>query len=90
MAYDERALRGVGGWLAFLIVALGIFSPLRMLLQAIAIWSLERAQVPGFGDNLFAFQLLESAVIAVRLAGSLYLAWRLYAVHRPETVPIVM
>ncbi len=89
MAYDERALRGIGGWLALLIALLGIVSPLRTIVEAISLWSLQPGQL-GDGVDLLPFQLVETAVILVKLAGSIYVAWRLYAVHRPETVRIAI
>ncbi len=89
MAYDERALRGVGGWLALLIILLGILSPLRTVIEAINLWSLEPGQL-GEDAAILPFQLVETAVILVKLAGSFYVAWRLYAVHRPETVRIAI
>ncbi len=87
MAYDERALRGIGGWLAFLIVILAGFSPLRIALELVGLWSMPTAAVAG---DPVAYRWIGTVMGLVRLAVTLYVAWRLYAVHRPETVRIAI
>lgn len=82
MAYDERALQGIGGWPAFLIALLGIVQPLWFLLDAVLLW--QDASTP------VADRWAMTMAGAVRLAIMLLVAWRLYAVHRPETLRIAI
>jgi len=87
MAYDKRALVGVGGWLAFFIITL--------CLNAIAtpLSALQVSAIPGttrFGSGWTAYLALVWALSAAKLAGFAYMAWRLNARQNASTPRIVI
>ncbi len=90
MAYDERALRGVGGWLALLIAALGLFTPLRTVFEMIGLWSLDASVIGLTADKVIPLQRVGTGFSVLRLAIAFYVAWRLYSVHVPATVRIAI
>lgn len=87
MAYDERALRGIGGWLAFLIVLLGIVGPLWLLMLLLGTWQMAADEI---GMDRTVFQWTMAVTTISRIAVMLYIAWLLYTVHRPATVRIAI
>ena len=77
MAYDDRALRGVGGWLAFFIVTLAIISSLRGLVD---LWSLFTVGIPpALPDRWPLFRALGVAEVLVSIGIGWFLAYRLVA-----------
>lgn len=88
MAYDDRALRGVGGWLAFFIVTLAIISPLRGLVD---LWSLFTVGIPpALADRWPLFRAVGVAEVLVSIGIGWFLAYRLVAVQNRSTLSIVI
>lgn len=87
---DRSELQGVGGWLGFLVFVLGILSPARMLFQTIA--NIRETAIMGqvLGPNTSIYIQFTWALVAVSVAGSIFLAYRLLAVHRWSSVGIVI
>ena len=88
MAYDERALRGVGGWLAFLVLTLAVFSPLRGAFNLLTV--LNAPAPPAYAAGWGAVRALTVVEVVIQIGIAWFLAWRL--VHRQDraTVRIVM
>ncbi|HEX8669934.1 MAG TPA: DUF2569 family protein [Allosphingosinicella sp.] len=89
MSYDERSLRGVGGWLAFLVIVLAVFTPIRVVLSVVGIYS-DSSIAAALGDNWPLLQAVELGLAAANIGIAWYLAWRLNKVHVPQTVRIVI
>lgn len=88
MAYNDRALRGIGGWLAFFILTLAVFGPLS---NAAAIWGLYAAPAPpGMADRWPLFRAVSAGEAVLSSAIVLFVAWRLYARHNPASVRIAV
>jgi hypothetical protein len=90
MAYDQRALVGVGGWLAFFVITLGLFSPLRAAFQiAGTISSAEQfsATFGPLGQPLMIFEIL---LMGVAVIGLIFLAWRLMVSTTWSTVRLTV
>lgn len=87
---DRSELQGVGGWLGFLVFVLGILSPARMLFQTIA--NIRETAIMGqvLGPNASIYIQFSWALVAASAAGSVFLAYRLLAVHRWSSVRIVL
>lgn len=80
MAYDNRALRGVGGWLAFYVIVLSVIQPLRVSIEAFGTYNAPNAAAV-FGDAWPTIQALELALNVLLILGGWFIAWRL--VQRP-------
>ncbi len=88
---DSRPeLHGVSGWLGFLVVVLGILSPARMLIHAVG--NIREIAILGqmLGPNTSTYIPFSWGLVAVSAAGSIFLAYRLLAVHRWSSVGIVI
>lgn len=83
-------LHGVGGWLGFFIFILGIASPARMLFQASANLAEVNAAAHLLGPRTETYVAISWALIIVSVAGSVFMAYRLLAVHRWSSVVIVV
>ena len=85
----DRELVGVGGWLAFFVVVIGILSPLRIVIEMVI---LQRdPEMPlVFGDSWPMINGLEWALSAFQLALCFFMAWRLLKMHEPQTVRLVI
>ncbi|MEY4268847.1 MAG: hypothetical protein RLZZ58_63 [Pseudomonadota bacterium] len=89
MAEQEKdALYGVGGWLLFLVVIIGIISPLRVLVETAANLNIDDATAASLGPNWGTYVGLTWVIAALSVVGAIWLAWRLYKVHTPQTLKI--
>ena len=89
MSYDDRYLRGVGGWLAFLFIILAFLTPIRGGFTIF--WLLtDPALAAAYGEVWPLLQAIELVMAVVGIIGAWYLAWRINSVHEPSTVPIVI
>jgi hypothetical protein len=85
MAYGDGD-RGVGGWLAFFLVTLGIFTPGATIILTLLSF--------GDPDAAFAYRMypgLGAAVIAIAgvlVAACWFACWRFLTVFNPQTVRI--
>jgi len=89
MSYNDHELRGVGGWLAFFIVTLGLFTPLQIVVALFSLLGDPQIQA-AYGESWPALKWTEIALSAVNLAAALFLAWRLNSVHNWQTIRIVI
>ncbi|MDO9362833.1 MAG: DUF2569 family protein [Sphingopyxis sp.] len=88
--YQERQLRGVGGWLGLLVFILGIATPIRTLIETKT--AVTHAAIIGrlLGPNVPTYVQFSWALAATCVVGALYLTYRLVAVHRWSTIGIVI
>ncbi|HYI48845.1 MAG TPA: DUF2569 family protein [Allosphingosinicella sp.] len=89
MAYTDPGGDGVGGWLSVFVVMVGIFSPLRMLLDILSLYSDSSVAYldSGIWTNL---QLLAWGVTLTSVAGWWYVCWRLFARQYWATVRVAI
>jgi hypothetical protein len=80
---------GVGGWLGFFVVALGLLSPGAGLVQMLGLYS-DPAIASGFGTSWPLVQVVEWSLFALSVAGAWYLVWRLLNVQTRRTVHVVI
>ncbi|MET1112619.1 MAG: DUF2569 family protein [Allosphingosinicella sp.] len=80
---------GVGGWLGFFVVALGLLSPGAGLVQMFGLYS-DPSIAAAFGDLWGPIQVAEWTLFALSIAGCWYLVWRLLNVQTRRTVRIVI
>jgi hypothetical protein len=85
---EKDALYGVGGWLMFLVVIIGIISPLRVLVETAANLNIDAATAATLGPNWGTYVGLTWVIAAITVAGAAALAWRMYKVHTPQTLKI--
>lgn len=89
MAYTDPGGDGVGGWLGVFVVMVGIFSPLRMLIGMVQLYSDPR--IPDMDPSLWTqMQLLQWAVTILVIAICLYIVWRLFSRQYWRTVRITI
>lgn len=86
----QQELRGVGGWLGFLVFILGIATPIRILFETKAAVTHAAIMAQLLGPNVPTYVQFSWALAAICVVGALYLAYRLVAVHRWSTVGIVI
>ena len=89
MAYDDSELRGIGGWLAFLIVVLAVFTPIRIVLETVGLYA-DPQIASAFGPRWPAVQAAEIAISAIAMIGAWFVAWRLNKVHNWQTIRIAI
>jgi hypothetical protein len=89
MSYDDRYLRGVGGWLAFLVIVLAVLTPLRVLVSTLQLYG-DPEIAAAFGSRWALIQAIEIGLSVATVLFSWYLAWRLNAVEVWRTVQIVI
>jgi len=80
---------GVGGWLGFFVVALGLISPGAGLVQMLSLYS-DPSIAAAFGSSWTPVQIAEWTLFALSVAGCWYLVWRLLNVQARSTVPVVI
>ena len=88
MGYGDRTLVGIGGWLAFFIIIMAVFTPLATVLNLVELTQPGTAAV--FGDRLGAIMGFEIALGLANVLGAWFLVWRLVKVERWQTVRIVI
>jgi hypothetical protein len=88
--YDDRALVGVGGWLAFFVISLTVFTPLAMGAGTAANLYGDPATAVAYGDSWRALETFEWTLSALVVALAWYMAWRLMKVEVWRTVRIVI
>jgi hypothetical protein len=86
MAYGDGP-RGIGGWLAFFLITLGVFAPLRIAITAYDVFS-DPQIAAAYGDRWTMLISVEAVLVALNLGALAYLVWRFF-VHRAwQTVRI--
>jgi hypothetical protein len=81
---------GVGGWLMFLVLVLGIFRPLAVVVSIYANLYADPKVALAYGPVWPAIQLFEWLLNAAMIAGCWYLVWRLYRIQVWRTVQITI
>ena len=89
MSYNDPELRGVGGWLAFLIVILALFNPVQLLFAVGSVLSDTSLQA-AYGAAWPTIQAAEIVIACLALLLTWFLAWRLNSVHTWQTIRIVV
>lgn len=87
---EQRELRGVGGWLGFLVFILAITTPIQILIETKAAVTHAAIMAQLLGPNVPTYVQFSWALAAASVVGAIYLAYRLVAVHRRSTVGIVI
>lgn len=90
MAYTDPEGAGVGGWLAFFVLVIAIFSPLGVVITTAAALYRDNGIAQAFPDSWVAIQAFEWALAAISIAGCWYIAWRLNKVQVWRTVQITI
>lgn len=89
MAYDDSDLRGVGGWLAFFIIVLAIFTPIRVVVTTAGIYADPQIAL-AFGDLWGLALAIELGLAALSILIAWFAAWRLNSVHVWRSVRIAI
>lgn len=90
MADDARELRGIGGWLAFFIVVLTVFAPIRAVVNTATNLYGDPGIASAYADRWVLLQAIEWGIVAVAIGTYWYLGWRLYAVHVWQSVQLTI
>ncbi|MFD1787593.1 DUF2569 family protein [Sphingomonas floccifaciens] len=90
MAYNDRSLRGVGGWLMFFILTLTVFGPLRAVATTAQSLYTDPSVATTYGASWATLQIVEWTLVAASVGASIWLGWRLYAVHVWRSVQLVL
>ena len=89
MGYGDRTLVGIGGWLAFFVIVMAVFTPLRVAANIAALLS-DPQTAAFFGDSWPIVSGVEIALNVISVLGGWYLVWRLAKVELWQTVRIVI
>ena len=88
--YDDRALVGEGGWLAFFVITLAVITPLSMTVgTAISLYG-DPAVGAAYGDRWIALQAYYWVLSLAVCASAWFMTWRLIKVKVRRTVRIVI
>ena len=88
MGYGDRTLVGIGGWLAFFVIIMAVFTPLATVMNLVELTQPETSAV--FGDRMGTIMGLEIGLGLINVLGAWFLVWRLVKVERWQTVRIVI
>jgi hypothetical protein len=91
MAYNDDEISGVGGWLMFFVLTLGVFTPLAILYLLFgnlysAGLSARLGSIPGWP----AYRLAETIVCVLHIAACAFLTWRLCMVRNWNSVRLTI
>lgn len=86
MAYSEGP-RGIGGWLGFFLITLGVIAPLRILLTAYGLFS-DPQIAAAYGERWTMLVSVEAVLIVLNLGALGFLVWRFFAHRTWQTVRI--
>jgi Protein of unknown function (DUF2569) len=87
MAYGSSTVRGVGGWLVFFLVTLGLFTPLGVLVSALQV--LDSSEVdPGLLAIWPRVAAAEWALAGITILACWFATYRFLRVHNWTTVRI--
>lgn len=91
MSYTDHEIRGVGGWLAFFVIVIGVLSPLRLAIGLyFHLYGQDARMALVYGTTWVPLQIGEWATAATCIAGCLYIAWRLLNVETWRSVRITI
>ena len=86
MAYSDGP-RGIGGWLGFFLITLGVIGPLRILINAYGLFADPRIAA-AYGDRWTMLAAAEAILIVLNLGALAFLVWRFFAHRTWQTVRI--
>lgn len=86
MAYSDGP-RGIGGWLGFFLITLGVIGPVRILITAYGLFA-DPQIAAAYGDRWTVLAIAEAVLIALNLAALAFLVWRFFARRTWKTVRI--
>lgn len=90
MAYDDPGGAGVGGWLAFFVLAMAVFTPLIMIFTTATALYGDTVVALSYPQVWGTIQAYEWTLAAITIAGCWYIAWRLNYVQTWRTVRITI
>jgi hypothetical protein len=90
MAYGDPDGAGVGGWLAFFVLVMAVFSPLGVLITTATSLYGNNGIALAFPGLWTTIQAFEWSLAAIAIAGCWYIAWRLNKVFVWRTVRITI
>src|SRR5262245_51659737 len=90
MAYTDPDGAGVGGWLAFFVLVMAVFSPLGIVVTTAGALYGDAGIAQAFPDLWSTIQAFEWTLAALSIAGCWYIAWRLNKVQVWQTVRITI
>ncbi len=90
MAYTDPDGAGVGGWLAFFMLVMAVFSPLAIAFTTATALYGNDALAQTYPDRWTMIQTFEWTLATLTIAGCWYIAWRLNKVHVWRTVQITI
>jgi Protein of unknown function (DUF2569) len=90
MAFNDPDGAGVGGWLAFFVLAMAAFTPLAMVVSTYAGLYGDPGVSLAYPDSWGTIQVFEWTLAAIVVAGCWFIAWRLNYVQVWQTVRITI
>ena len=87
MTYGDDRLRGVGGWLAFLVISLMALGPLAVIAGTLAdLGTAEQVNPPLSASGWQFVEIVDWGLALIQIAMMVYTGWRLNKVFRRSTV----
>lgn len=90
MSYTGDDIGGVGGWLAFFVIVIGVFTPLGMIFGNAADLYGDAQIASAMGSAWGSIQVAIWGTVAVGLAVCWFIAYRLMRVERWSTVQLTI
>ena len=87
--YEHRPLAGIGGWLTFFLIVIGLLSPIRILVEIVSLTG-DPAVAAAFGESWGLIAPAEWVLSGIQLAVCAVIVWRLLKVETWQTVRIVI
>jgi hypothetical protein len=87
---EQEELAGIGGWLAFFLLFIGVVAPLYL---AYRVWSdlyADPAMAELVGDGWLVTQAIQLSVFAATIAVHFYIGWRLFTRRHWRSVRIAI
>jgi len=80
---------GIGGWLAFFLITLGVFTPIRLAMTAFGFFT-DPQFAAAFGDRWPALVTAELTLMGLSVLGIAYMLWRFFTRRTWRTVQIAV
>jgi hypothetical protein len=90
MDYDDRHLAGIGGWLAFFLISIGILRPLSLVASVRGQLYADPRLAGFYGDQWWLVEGGEWLIVAASIGGLWFMAWRLTKVENWTSVRIAV
>jgi len=90
MAYNDEGGAGIGGWLAFFVLVMAIFTPAVMVVTPAAALYGDSSTAAAYGANWPTIEAFEWAMAVIVVAGCWYIVWRLNKVQVWQTVRVTI